>query len=532
METTINNNPFLVEGESQNQTIIHTKEKELSSNNEESNLQPIINLESELFKKKLIKRNQFAYLIISITLGISGISDLAVQYFFKDTLKVQPSELSMYLSIAQIPWFLKPLFGLITDMLPIFGYRRKCYIIICGFLDFLSFFSMFYLDLSLTLFVLLLFFHYCCVSFSSVLAEAVVVELSKINLESKNQSDSLSNEDFNKKSSNAKNNVSYFFFFKYMGTLISSIFKGILVEKFSTKTVFFISSFIPLCFILSGIILMEERIIKKSKDNTDIKESICLLNVKSNKRNSCPAKFFRFLCQKHICVPIIFIIIFNAKPSYSGPMFYFFTDTLNFNSIDLGIVSTCGTLATLIAIATYRYCLKNKSFRIIIIFGSFLSFFVSFSSYLLVTRINIKIGIPDFLFLIFSSSFIDMLGEIIGMPLNSIGAILSPESLEATSYSIFTSAMNFGSIISSMLGSILTSLLDITSKNYSNLPELVIICNVLSLAPLLFLICSKKSYFDPQVDKNENLKVISHEEKSKKNDFLDGTVGENLQSRI
>jgi MFS family permease len=535
METTSNKYSFVVEEKPHNQTKINPKVKESNSNNEESILQPIVNLDSELFKKKLLKRNQLAYLIISITFGISSISDLAVQYFFKDTLKVQPAELSRLTSIALIPWFLKPFFGLLTDMLPIFGYRRKFYIIVCGIFDFISFILMFYLDLSLTGFVLLLFFHNSCLSFSSVLGEAIVVELSKINKESQIQSESLTKEDLNKKTSNAKNYVSYFFFFKYMGSLISSIFKGILVKNFTLKTVFFISSFIPLCFILSGVILMEERIIRNGKDNRDITESGSLLHVKSKTKNSvedsCPAKFFGFLFQKHICVPIIFIIVFVGTPSYSDPMFYFFTDTLKFNSIDLGIISTFATLANLSAIAIYRYCLKNKSFRTIIIYGSLLSFCVSFSTYLLVTRINIKIGIPDFLFVIFSSSFLNMLGEIIGMPLLSLAAVLSPESLEATSYSVFMSAINFGGIMSNLLGSMLTSLLGISSKNYSKLPELVIISNFLSLVPLPFIICLKKSYFDPQVDENENITEIQ-EDKSKRKDLSDVNGEENLQSTI
>ena len=35
-------------------------------------------------------------------------------------------------AIAHVPWMIKPLYGLITDSLPIWGRRRRPYLVICG----------------------------------------------------------------------------------------------------------------------------------------------------------------------------------------------------------------------------------------------------------------------------------------------------------------------------------------------------------------------------------------------------------------
>ncbi len=99
-----------------------------------------------------------------------------------------------------------------------------------------------------------------------------------------------------------------------------------------------------------------------------------------------------------------------------------------------------------------------------------------------------------------------MLGELIAMPLLSLAAVLSPQNLECTSYSVFMSAINFGGIVSNLLGSMLTNLLGITKNDYSNLPELILIANFVSLIPLPFLFCLNKSYFDPQI-KESNVEV-------------------------
>lgn len=483
------------------------------------------------FINKLQKRNRISYLIISITFGISSLSDLAVTYFFKDTLNVQPADMSQLTSISLIPWFLKPFFGLLTDLIPICGYRRKVYIIICGILDCICWILMTFINEGIASFVMLLFMHNCCLSFTTVLGEAIVVELSKFSdLENDNQS---STNQINDKTSNAKNYVSYFFFFKYLGSLFSSLFKGILVKHFALKTVFLISSLIPLLFILSGLILLEETSYLQSGRQIKKENLLKLEQINSNKilssgreknsvdknlatsnSESCPTQFFGFLCQKHIMIPIIFTIIFVGTPSYSDPMFYFFTETLKLDSIDLGFISMFSTLATMGAILIYRFFLKNKSFRSIITYGSFISFFVSFSAYILVIRYNIKLGISDFPFIIFSYSFMSMLGELIAMPLLSLAAVLSPQNLEGTSYSVFMSAINFGGILSNLFGSMLTNFLGITKNDFSNLPELILVANFISLIPLPFLFCLNKSYFDPEIkefDVNIHQK-ISHNE--------------------
>jgi len=44
--------------------------------------------------------------------GLSGISGLAVSYFYKDTLKVDPAMLTTVSSLTNLPWTCKPIYGL------------------------------------------------------------------------------------------------------------------------------------------------------------------------------------------------------------------------------------------------------------------------------------------------------------------------------------------------------------------------------------------------------------------------------------
>lgn len=56
--------------------------------------------------------------------GLSGISGLAVSYFYKNTLKVDPATLTQVMSMTNLPWTCKPIYGFVSDAFPIMGYRQ------------------------------------------------------------------------------------------------------------------------------------------------------------------------------------------------------------------------------------------------------------------------------------------------------------------------------------------------------------------------------------------------------------------------
>ena len=78
----------------------------------------------------LYYRNVTSFLLLTLFLGLALIPELAINYFFKDELKVQPSKLTRLLTISRFPWVINPIFGMITDFYPIFGYKKNLYFIL------------------------------------------------------------------------------------------------------------------------------------------------------------------------------------------------------------------------------------------------------------------------------------------------------------------------------------------------------------------------------------------------------------------
>ncbi|KAJ8536157.1 hypothetical protein K7X08_034558 [Anisodus acutangulus] len=74
-------------------------------------------------------------IICGVNQGMSsGLSKISTQYYMKDEQKLQPSEAQIYSGIIQLPWIVKPIWGLLTDTVPIIGYRRRPYFILAGLL--------------------------------------------------------------------------------------------------------------------------------------------------------------------------------------------------------------------------------------------------------------------------------------------------------------------------------------------------------------------------------------------------------------
>ena len=57
----------------------------------------------------------------------------------KDDLLLTPSEYVWVSTLPALPWALKPVFGLVSDAVPIYGQRRKPYLVICSLLCGLGF---------------------------------------------------------------------------------------------------------------------------------------------------------------------------------------------------------------------------------------------------------------------------------------------------------------------------------------------------------------------------------------------------------
>jgi hypothetical protein len=97
---------------------------------------------------RLSERGSMAHLLwffalVYLVEGLGQIGGLIAQpltYYLKQVQGWTPVQITAYLTLFNLPWIIKPLYGLVSDFIPLFGYRRKSYLLIanaaatCGFL--------------------------------------------------------------------------------------------------------------------------------------------------------------------------------------------------------------------------------------------------------------------------------------------------------------------------------------------------------------------------------------------------------------
>ena len=125
----------------------------------------------------LYYRNVTSFLLLTLFLGLALIPELAINYFFKDELKVQPSKLTRLLTISRFPWVINPIFGMITDFYPIFGYKKKIYILFCGLIFCSVWLILGLLKINSLLTVICFFISNVTCCFSTVLSQAIMIEI-------------------------------------------------------------------------------------------------------------------------------------------------------------------------------------------------------------------------------------------------------------------------------------------------------------------------------------------------------------------
>ena len=102
-----------------------------------------------------------------------------MNYFFKDDLKLDPAELSLFNSIINFVWILKPIFGFICDSYNIFGYHRKSYLILFSLIQALMWILLGTWVSNMWEAILVKTVINICTNFQNVIGEAIMVEASQ-----------------------------------------------------------------------------------------------------------------------------------------------------------------------------------------------------------------------------------------------------------------------------------------------------------------------------------------------------------------
>ena len=91
-------------------------------------------LQTNVLQGVALTPTTYSIMVVYFVQGALGLAALARTYFLKDQLGLAPAEQAALMGVSTLPWVIKPVYGFLTDGLPIFGLRRKPYLVIGGLL--------------------------------------------------------------------------------------------------------------------------------------------------------------------------------------------------------------------------------------------------------------------------------------------------------------------------------------------------------------------------------------------------------------
>ncbi|QDZ19228.1 folate/biopterin transporter [Chloropicon primus] len=398
-----------------------------------------------------------AILSVYFVQGSMNLSRIALSLFLKDDLNLSPAQASLIESSSYIPWTVKPIYGFLSDSLPLNGYKRKSYLQICGILNSIAWLFFAYYVNSPALATVAIVGSAVGTACSDVVVDSIVVERSR-----------------DQETAGTLQSLCWMSY--ATGGIISSFFSGKLVENMGSRGVFKLTALVPLLTFLFSFVLHEERI-----KGSESKKPLASRIGSQTKRLAAAVK------QPAILYPVIFIFIFQATPNPEGAFFFFKTEKLGFSPDFLGQVNFVSRVAMLLGIGFYNRSLKRVPLRTVFLWVIIVGFLLGSTQLLLISGYNRTLGISDEIFALGDSAVLTVLGQLSFMPLLVLAAQICPEGVEATLFATLMSILNSGSFIGTSLGASLTQLFGVTSENFDNMFSLVSTCLLLQLVPLMFL---------------------------------------------
>ncbi|MEL6602737.1 MAG: folate/biopterin family MFS transporter [Cyanobacteria bacterium J06614_10] len=396
-----------------------------------------------------------AILLVYFVQGILGLSRLAVSFFLKDDIALSPAEVSALMGIAVLPWTIKPVFGFLSDGLPIFRYRRRPYLILSGILGAIAWLAMATVVDTAMAATATILLSSLSVAIADVIVDSLVVERARA--EDQGSAGTLQSLAWGASA---------------LGGLLTAYLGGLLLEHTSTQVIFGITATFPLIVCAVSWLIAEEPTTETAN-----------IQVVFNQVKLLKAA----VSQRVIWMPALFLFLWQATPTADSAFFFFSTNDLGFTPEFLGRLRLVTSLASLVGIWIFQRFLKEVSFRKIFGWSTVASAVLGMTTLLLVTHANRTLGIDDRWFSLGDSLVLTVAGQIAFMPVLVLSARLCPPGVEATLFALLMSVVNLSGLLSHELGALLTHQLGVTETDFTRLWLLVLITNLTTLLPLPLL---------------------------------------------
>jgi predicted MFS family arabinose efflux permease len=356
------------------------------------------------------------FALVYLVEGIGQIGGLIAQplnYYLKEVHGWTPFQITAYLTLFNLPWIIKPVYGLISDFVPLFGYRRKSYLIIANIAATTGYLWTAVLDQPSTLLFALMTTAYA-MAISSTLCGAVLVE----NGQRLHESGTFVNQQW---------------LWFNIAAMAAAVLGGQLVQHFSPGSALHIGALIvaaaPVAVIFGSVLLIPEK-----------KTVINLQGMKATLRG-LTASFKR----RELWIIAFFIFLYYFSPGLSTPLYFQMTDKLHFSQAYIGILGSISSAGWVAGALLYRRFFGALTLRNLLNLSIALGT-VTTAAFLLLT------GEAAAAIIYFCSGFSAMLATVATL---TLAADYCPPRAEGFAFAVLMSIINLASSLADNVGSFL-----------------------------------------------------------------------------
>ena len=342
-----------------------------------------------------------------------GLIAQPLNYYLKTSQAWTPVQITGFTSLLYFAWIIKPLYGLISDFIPFFGYRRKSYLVLVNVAAIAGFVWATQLSTPSALFLALAITAYA-MAIASTLCGAVLVE----NGQRLRASGRFVNQQW---------------LWYNIAAMAAAVVGGQLVQRLSPQEALHgaaaIAAFAPLAAVAGALVLIPER--KVSIDFDGMKETFEGLKSSFQRRELWLIAGFLFL--------------YNFSPGLSTPLYFTMTDSLKFSQGYIGILSSISALGWIVGALLYRPVFGNLTLKQLLNVSIGFGVFTTAAFLFLSSEISAAV-------VYFGSGFAGMLAMVATL---TLAADYCPPRVEGFTFAALMSVSNLASTLANNVGSLL-----------------------------------------------------------------------------
>jgi len=411
----------------------------------------------------------FLVLYCSFVDGIDRGIQLPLLYTLKTHFHMSQLAASAAIGISLSPWLAKPFLALITDTVPIFGYKRKPYIFASALINAASLFLIGYLSVTdvsggfLVPMVLM-----TLRTFGRAMIDAAAQGLLLEDCRDNNTSAIVDVPD----QSVASVQISRYQAAHRLGQFLNVCASGYLISTTSITAVYFSMAAVHLGTMVLAYTSEEQRVDRPGHHDWSGE-----IAQKYDQLKLCVSESPAF---RNV---IEYMFLSVVVPSYEAPMAYYLLDARRFSIASLSVINVVQTLGSLVAPVVYAQFFQRAKYSTLMTSLTMASIPASLMPIVITSGLAAKWHLNEVVWAALSAFTLTLVNDLQLLPAHILVAQLAPRGLEGSSLSVLTVVEGGGRAISNIVSSLLPSVFGAVAPRYKNMTIYIVVCTVFNVGP-------------------------------------------------